>query len=79
MTPHRYSDEHSVSKCFEILNIYCSSTGAKVNTEKSGVLVINGWIDTLYYMNLPLVIQNDFVEILEVTVGKDVKICENIK
>lgn len=72
------AEEKSVLKCFEVLDIYCKATGAKVNVEKSEVLVINASINTLSSLNLPLLIKDDFVEILGVALGGDKKTCEHI-
>jgi len=72
------ADKESVSESFNQLDIYCQASGARVNVEKSEVLIVNGTSDSLSNLNLPFVVKDDFLVILGIALGNDKKTCENI-
>lgn len=71
------ADEESVTKTFELLDVYCKASGARVNVEKSEVLSINNKPESLEKLQLPLIIKHGTIEILGVTLGSDKTECEN--
>lgn len=72
------ADRHSVSKTFDVLNTFCKASGAKVNVEKSEVLVINDACTSLSGLHLPLTVKDNAIEILGIYLGLDKQICENM-
>jgi len=72
------ADKESVVQSFKLFDIYGKASGAKVNVEKSEVLIINDSVNSLSHLNLPFDVKSDFLEILGVALGIDKNKCEHI-
>lgn len=71
------ADKESITHSFELFDIFGRASGAKVNVEKSEVLIINDDIDSLKPLSLPLVVKTDFIEVLGIALGNNKKKCED--
>lgn len=72
------ADKNSISKSFQLLDVYCKASGARVNVEKSEMMVINDTIDSVTQLQLPFIVKTDCLEILGITLGNNKELCENI-
>lgn len=70
------ADTDSITQSFKLFDIFGKASGAKVNVEKSEVLIVNDVIDSLTPLQLPLVVKTDFIEVLGIAVGNYKDKCE---
>lgn len=69
------ANKSSVTNAFKIFDEYCQASGAKINIDKSEVLVINDSVESVSNLQLPMIIKNDTIEILGIHFGDKEK-CE---
>ncbi len=72
------SNLQSVQEVFKSVEYFCNATGAKVNREKSEVLLLGKARITYASVNLPAPVKTDVVKILGVYMGPDKALCEDL-
>lgn len=72
------ADKDSIFKTFEVLELYGNASGAKINVEKSEVLVINENKDSLSNLKLPVTVKESVIEVLGIHLGVNKEICEKM-
>lgn len=72
------ADQKSIAESFKILDFYGSASGARVNVEKSEVLVINEEVSSISNRDRSLVVKSDAIEILGIHLGNDIEKCEHM-
>ncbi|XP_055957886.1 uncharacterized protein LOC130013192 [Patella vulgata] len=72
------NDLESVNQAFESIEVYCSLSGAKVNVEKSELLIAGSASCTTDMLNMPLRILNGSMLILGIYLGPNKLECESL-
>ncbi len=71
-------DTQSVESLFNAINMYCQATGAKVNVEKSEILLLGKAALNPVSFNMPVSVNKDCVKILGVYLGRNKSLCESL-